>query len=71
MVCIPKTNIELKTNTIYHSHTFGGFKCTRLVHNIVFWDMCQFWVSLSYSTHKLTHKLMVSFVRAVVPLSAL
>jgi hypothetical protein len=43
-ICIPKTKIEYKINTIYHNHTFGGFKCMTLVHNIGF-GLC---VNLEY-----------------------
>ena len=31
-VCIPKTTIKSKTNTMYHMHTLGAFKCMHVVH---------------------------------------
>ena len=32
----PKTNINHKTNTMYHMHTLGASKCMHVVHSVGF-----------------------------------
>ena len=35
-VHIPKTNIEHKSQHLYGHHTFGGFKCMKVVYSVGF-----------------------------------
>ena len=44
-VC-PKPNTKPKSNTTYHNHTCGGFKCMMMVHTSKFqvwgsWHLCR------------------------------
>jgi hypothetical protein len=48
-VCIPKTNIESKTNIIYHNLTFSGFKCMTMIDGV---DLGHVYLNITYLTLK-------------------